>query len=89
MSAAASLCGNLLAIGGADEEETASPNVYVFFPLTNSWVRIMTGGLPQPRILCTAVQLSPNTVMVIGGVDDEFDNTDSVFIGTITDRLGQ
>ena len=79
-STAVSLSGQLVAIGRGDGE-TASPEVYVFFPLNNSWVRIMTGDLPQPQGLCTAVQLSSNTVMVIGGAGNA---VDSVLIGTIT-----
>jgi len=82
-SAAASLSGNLLAVGGHDTK-TSFPAINVFFPLTNSWVRIMTGDLPQPRALCTAVQLSSNTVMVIGGNDTQKKKTKTVFIGTIT-----
>ena len=82
-STAASLCGNLLAIGGSDGE-TISPEVYVFFPLNNTWVRIMTGALLEPRAGCTAVQLSSNTMMVIGGGDFVSYRTDSVFIGTVT-----
>jgi len=83
-SAAATLSGNLLAVGGHDNKVLASSAVNVFFPLTNSWVRIMTGDLPQPRKGCTAVQLSSNTMIVIGGKDNQYKLTKTVFIGTIT-----
>ena len=43
-SAAASLSGSLLAVGGWDDNTPASPAVYVF--LTNSWARV-TGDLPE------------------------------------------
>ena len=82
-STAASLSGNLLAVGGRDNK-TAFPAINVFLPLTNSWVRIMTGDLPQPRYACTAVQLSSNTMIVIGGKDIQNKPTKTVFIGTVT-----
>jgi len=89
-STAASLSGSLLAVGGfkatlvetvrwlAMQTLSLPPAVHVFFPLTNSWVSIMTGDL-QPRYCCTAVQISSNTMIVIGG-----GNTKTVFMGTIT-----
>ena len=82
-SAVASLCGNLLAVGGHDSGITTSA-VHAFFPFTNSWVRVTDGDLPEPRYMCTAVQLSSNTMMVIGGSDDHSKHTKSVFTGTIT-----
>ena len=98
VSAAASLSGSLLAVGGfkfkatlvetvrllATQTLSLSPAVHVFFPLTNSWVRIKTGDLPQPRVACTAVQLSSNTMIVIGGWDNQNKHTKTVFMGTIT-----
>ena len=82
-STAVSLSGNLLAVGGHDTK-TSFPAVNVFIPLINSWVRITTGDLPEPRDSCTAVQLSSNTMIVIGGEDTESKKTKTVFIGTIT-----
>jgi len=82
-SAAVSLSGSLLAVGGHDTK-TALPVINIFLPLTNSWVRIMTGHLPQPRAGCTAVQLSSNTMMVIGGDENQDKPTKTVFIGTVT-----
>jgi len=82
-SAAASLSGNLLAVGG-HETKTAFPAIKIFFPLTNAWVRIMTGDLPQPQDSCTAVQLSSNTMIVIGGRDNQDKRTKTVFMGTVT-----
>jgi len=83
VSAAASLSGNLLAVGGHDNT-TSFQAINIFLPLTNSWVRITTGDLPQPRNMCTAVQLSSNTMMVIGGYDNQNKRTKTVFIGTVT-----
>ena len=84
MSTAASLSGNLLAVGGYNDNTPASPAVYIFFPLTNSWVRVTTGGLPEPRYACTAVQLSSNQPLVLGGKDDQDKYTKTVFLGSIT-----
>ena len=82
-SAAASLSGNLLAVGGYDES-SASEAVYIFFPLTNSWVRVTTGDLPDPCYACTAVQLSSNQLLVVGGRGDQRKHTKTVFLGSIT-----
>ena len=83
-SAAASLSGNLLAVGGYNVSTPSSPALYVFFPLTNSWVRVTTGDLPEPRWACTAVQLSSNRLLVVGGGDEQNKHTKTVFLGTIT-----
>jgi len=60
------------------------PTLYAFYPFTNSWAKITTGDLPEPRYSCTAVQLSPNTMIVIGGVDRQNYDTTTVFTGTLT-----
>ena len=83
-SAAASLSGNLLAVGGLDDENPASPALYIFLSLTNSWVRVTTGDLPEPRHGCTAVQLSSNQLLVVGGFNDQYKYTKTVFLGSIT-----
>ena len=84
-SAAASLSGNLLAIGGRDKETGISQlAVYVFFPFTNSWVRATTWDLPQPCCACTAVQLSSNELLVVGGKDNQDKYTKTAFTGSIT-----
>ena len=82
-SAAASLSGSLLAVGGYNDRIFPSPALYVFFPLTNSWVRT-TGDLPEPRYACIAVQLSSNQVLVVGGRDEQGKCTKMVFLGSIT-----
>ena len=83
-SAAASLSGDLLAVGGRDDKTPSSPAVHAFFPLTNSWVRVTTGDLPEPCHACTAVQLSSNQLLVVGGKDGEDKHTKTVFLGSIT-----
>ena len=101
-SAAASLSGNLIAVGGykgstskpalavrllairAGASIPVQPTLHTFLPFTNSWVKITNGVLPEPRLSCTAVQLSPNTVIVIGGADRQGNLTKTVFTGTLT-----
>jgi len=101
-SAAASLSGNLVAVGGYKGNTSlpalkvralatkvgatmpVQPTLHTFLPFTNSWVKITTGDLPEPRVFCATVQLSPNTIIVIGGIDRQFDKTKTVFTGTIT-----
>ena len=65
-SAATSLSGNLLAVGGYNVSTPSSSAVYVFFPLTNSWVRVTTGDLPKPHYNCTTIQLLSNQLLVVG-----------------------
>jgi len=60
------------------------PTLYTFLPFNNSWVKITNGALPQPRIGCTAVQLSSNTMIVIGGRDRQTNLTRTVFKATVT-----
>ena len=81
-SAAASLSGNLLAVGG-HSKTLASEAVHIFSPLTNFWVRVTTGDLSEPCYVCTAVQLSSNQVLVVGGFDDQGNRTKTVFLGFI------
>ena len=82
-SAAASISGSLLALGGHDEN-SVSQAVYVFLPLTNSWVRATTGDLPEPRYGCAAAQVSSNQLLVVGGWDGQNTFTKTAFLGSIT-----
>ena len=82
-SVAGCLSGSLLAVGGHNNEATF-PAINVFFSLTNSWVKIMTDDLPEPRDGCTTAQLSSNIMIVIGGKDNQNKRTKTVFMGIIT-----
>ena len=83
-SAAVSLSGNLLAVGGYNVSTPPSPALYVFFPLTNSWVRVTTGDLPELRYNCAAVQLSSNQLLVVGGRNGKKKHTRTVYLGFVT-----
>ena len=86
LPAAASLSGNLLSVGGYNNENDTLPAVYIFFPLTNSWVRVTSGELPEPCYACTAAQLSSNRLLVVGGTNDQdsVKHTKAVFLGSMT-----
>ena len=83
-SAAASLNGSLLAVGGYNLNIPSSQAVHVFLPFTNSWVRVATGELPEPCRAGAAVQLSYNQLLVVGGRDNQLMGTKRVFLGSIT-----
>ena len=83
-SAAASLSGSLVAVGGKNNETPASRAVHIFLPVTNSWVGVPTGDLPEPCCACTAVQLSSNQMLVVGGWNSQDKYTNTVFQGSIT-----
>ena len=72
-SAAASLGGTLLAVGGRDDDSEALPAVHLHCSTTSTWIRVESGDLPQPQYGCTAVELPGNRLLVIGG----YRNTDS------------
>ena len=80
MSAAATLSGNLLAVGGYGHETSTK----IFLPEGNSWVSATTGDLPTPRHGCTAVQLSSNQLLVVGGFREQGEPKKSVFLGSMT-----
>ena len=87
LSAAASLSGNLLSVGGSYGLDSISPAVYVFLPDTNSWVRVTNGDLPEPHYACAAVQLSSSRVLVVGGEGDQGTTNNalkSVYLGSTT-----
>ena len=60
------------------------PEVHAFFPDTNFWVRLMIAELPVPLFGCAAAQLSPNTMIVIGGCDTHFNYLKTVLMATVT-----
>ena len=81
MSAAASLGGMLLTVGGWEDQEK-SQAVHVYSPTTSSWIRVESGDLPEPRSSCTAIELSGNRLLVIGGWNENNKRSDAVFLGS-------
>ncbi len=85
LSAAASLGGCLLAVGGATEENEASSAIHVYFPPTSAWVKLTSGELPNRTRAQTAIQLSSdNELFICGGLDSSEGCTKDVYIGSIT-----
>ena len=82
-SAAATLSGGLLAVGGDDDNEQTQSTVHVFVPSTNSWVKLPSGDLPAERTATTTVLLSNNRVMVMGGEDNDEKVTSTCYIGSV------
>ena len=83
-STAASLGEMLLAVGGMDDSGDASARVYVHSPSTRTWIRVESGDIPKLRLGCTAIRLSANTLIVIGGWNDDNKYTAIVFLGSVT-----
>ena len=81
-SAAASLGGMLLTDGGGVQSK-AFPAVYSYSPATSTWIRVESGDLPEPHLFCTAVELSANRLLVVGGKDG-ITLQNSVFLGSVT-----
>ena len=82
LSGAASLGGDLLAVGGYEDVYTPNSRiVHIFVPKTNSWGRTVHGNLPEPCCACTAVPLSSKQVLVVGGKDNQNKHTKTVFRG--------
>ena len=80
LSAAASLGGMLLTIGGDDQ---GRPPVHVYSHTTHSWIRVESGALPEPHNGRTAIELSGNRLLVIGGWNKNNERSDTVFIGSL------
>lgn len=74
--------GTLLTIGGRDDK-TKSPAIYIYIPAANSWKRMESGDLPELRYDCSAVDLSANRLLVIGGRDENGKITNTVFLGLL------
>lgn len=80
-SAAASLRGSLVALGGKNDDNTMSSALYVL--LNDAWIQLINGYLPTPRGGCTAASISPDRMVVIGGWDETGHRSNTVWIGTM------
>ena len=83
VSAAASLGGMLLAVGGGDDQGDTLPAVRIYSPAASTWIRVESGDLPEPRYLCTAVELAGNRLLVVGGQDEDVKIKNTVFLGSL------
>ena len=83
LSTCASLCGQLLAVGGKDIAGRIVTAIHTYNPATNSWEVI--SHMATPRTYCLVAVLPHNELMVVGGqtLDGNLSGTVSVEIATI------
>ena len=67
-SAALSLCGSLLAIGGLHGNKSSTA-IHIYQPAMKNWRNI--GDLPCPRSSCSCTLLPSGHILVAGGLDSK------------------
>ena len=80
-STCAAVNGQLLAVGGCDEDVKATAAIHKYNPTTNSWVHI--SNMPTARFRCLVAVLLTNEMMVAGGRISISRNTDKVEIADL------
>jgi len=81
-SSCATLCGQLLAVGGSDNSfQKRTTAIHQYNPATNSWEVI--SHMPTARSSALVAVLSGNKLMVVGGYTDGGIETDKVEIATL------
>ena len=81
-SAAASLGGSLLTIGGRDRRDydlPANPHQHVYSYSANRGAWIHIGDLPESRMWTTVASLSNTEMLVISGIDSTWDQLSTVY----------
>ena len=73
--------GELLAVGGEDEQYNATSAVYKYEPTSDSWN--LVSNMPTKRDHCLVVVLPNNEMMVVGGYTSGLFDTDKVEIVNI------
>ena len=71
----------LVAVGGFDDRETPTDEVYSYEPSDNSWH--IVGHLSIARYQAVTATLPGNHLMVVGGYNVDYKATDLVEIGTV------
>ena len=79
-SAAISLCGSVLAIGGLSDNERSTA-IHIYQPATNNWSKV--GDLPSPLSSCSCALLSSGHILVAGGLDSNGNRTSRVDVATL------
>ena len=79
-STCAAVNGQLLAVGGCDEDYKETAAIHKYKPTTNSWDHI--SNMPTARYHCLVAVLSTNEMMVVGGWISGL-NVDKVDIASI------
>ena len=65
-STCAAVNGQLLAVGGCDENFKATAAIHKYNPTTNSWYHI--SNMPTARYACLVAVLPTNEMMAVGGM---------------------
>ena len=72
---------NLLAIGGWKKVENVCTNkIYILNKISHNWKVI--GQIPSPRDGLAAVSLAKNSIVLVGGYNDDREYTNTVWIGS-------
>ena len=71
----------LVAIGGFDNKETLTDEIYSYEPLDNSWH--VVGHLLNARYQAVVATLPGNKVFVVGGYDNDYRSTNLTEIGSV------
>ena len=83
-SSAVTLCGQLIAVGGVDSNDTPTSDVQRYDQATNSWKVI--SHMATPRSRCFAAVLPDYQLMVVGGWNSFTRETDSVELGRVVQK---
>ena len=81
-SSCAAVNGQLVAVGGCDEDLKATAAIHKYNPTTNSWDHI--SNMPTARFRCLVAVLPTNEMMAVGGWIYFATNTDKVDIASIS-----
>ena len=78
----AAVNGELLAVGGRDEQYKPTGDIHKYSETTNSWEHM--GNMPTARSCCLVAILPTNEMMVTGGMKSMVGFTDEVEFATIS-----
>ena len=79
-SAAISLHGSILAIGGYHDDDSSTA-IHIYHPATNNWYKV--GDLPCPRSECSCTLLHSGHILVAGGLESNGERISRVDIATL------
>ena len=82
LSTRAAINGQLLAVGGSDEDDEATAAIYKYNQRTNTWDHI--SDMPTARYGCLVTVLPTNEMMVVGGRVSRISNTGKVEVATFS-----
>ena len=75
-STCVAVTGELLAVGGCDEDKKPTATIHMYIPITNSWDLI--SSTLTVRYWSLVAILPTNDMVVVGGRIDQYHDTDKV-----------